>query len=56
MNKDYRIIETANNEFKIQKRLFGDITSNTLMEGTWRETAITILDGELKGQIFKGKT
>lgn len=23
MNKDYRIIETANNEFKIQKRLFG---------------------------------
>jgi len=35
---------------------YNDITSNTLMEGTWRETAITILDGELKGQIFKGKT
>ena len=35
---------------------YNDITSNTLMEGTWRETTITILDGELKGQIFKGKT
>jgi len=29
MNKDYRIIETANNEFKIQKRLFGLFWFNT---------------------------